>query len=88
MRHPIASVDISDRLARALDRGANGGKAVVFDQAIAVAGVGQALDDLGVLELAAGDELEEPEGAAVERVRCACPAAAAARLAISRSSAA
>ena len=41
---------------------------VVLDQTIAVAGLDQPLDDLIAIEFAAGDKLEEPEGAAVERM--------------------
>ena len=39
---------------------------IVFDQAIAVAGLDQPLADLIAVKLTAGDQLKEPEGAAIE----------------------
>ena len=53
--------------ACALNRGEHGAQPVVLDQAIAMAGVDQALADLVIVELAARDQLKQPESRAVKR---------------------
>ena len=63
MRHPIASADTSGRRGAAPDRRDDGAQPVVLDQAVAMAGIDQALDDLVAVELAAGDQLKQSESA-------------------------
>ena len=61
------------------DGGVHALPAVVSGEAVRDAGPLQRRDHLGLVELAAGDQLKQVEGCAVERVRCGEPGGVAGR---------